>query len=134
MHVITIEKFLEITFWADESIPSIKRFELRPKVYCSDGHNVSVQGHCGSYSEPRVFSPKYNSVELGFPSSEDKIFKSEFSDGDDIAGYVPINVVHNYIQAHGGVDVKTTLMKCKDVQIKKQLMNYILKDKLEKFI
>ena len=133
MNAITVEEFLELTFWVDDTNPD-RRFEIRPKVYCSDGHNVSVQGHCGSYSKPREFSPKYLNVELGYPSSEDKLFKSEFSDGDDIAGYVPINIVHDYIQSHGGVDVKTTLKKCKDVNMKKQLMKYIIKDKLDKFI
>jgi hypothetical protein len=76
-----------------------------PRMVCSDGFEMSVQGHWGAYSCPRDdFADRYQEVEImckadpildehgGHDSGEERIY-----------GYVPIEIVERVIAAHGGL-------------------------------
>lgn len=81
-----------------------------PRMECADGLTLSVQGHFGTYSDPRDdFAEHYSTVEVGFPSEriEDLM---PYIDGDhesdplqSVYGYVPIAVIEKIINAHGGL-------------------------------
>lgn len=83
--------------------------KIFPPMECSDGFKMSVQGHCGAYSQPRDdFAREYRAVEVGYPSErvEDLM---PYIDGQDsnptetVYGYVPIEVIEKIIAAHGGL-------------------------------
>lgn len=82
--------------------------ELRPRLCCNDGYSISVQASEFHYCTPRINGAQdYESVELGFPSEEDELI-NEYSDGgfdytETVYGYVPIEIVENLIEKHGGI-------------------------------
>ena len=82
-----------------------------PRVVCADGFSVSVQGHSSAYCSPREdLAEKYSMVELGYPSQPDELI-AEYSEDSDrptdtVYGYVPVSVVSELIEKHGGIDEK----------------------------
>lgn len=82
--------------------------ELRPRLCCNDGYSISAQASEFHYCTPRINGAQdYESVELGFPSEEDELI-NEYSDGgfdytETVYGYVPIEIVENLIEKHGGI-------------------------------
>ena len=83
------------------------------RIRCADGHSISVQGHWGAYSEPRGTGGPWLSVECGFPMDAGDRYVSpgpaleQYADSDDangntVYGYVPIETVAAWIDAHGG--------------------------------
>lgn len=92
-------------------------FFLIPKIYCNDGFNVSIQVHNGAYCASengyREFGLDWREVEWGYPSQPltDKKYNPEDPDGTSVGGYVPIEVMEELIEQHGGIDLKTTLEK-----------------------
>lgn len=85
----------------------VKEYGVRPRIFCKDGFNVSVQAGYGMYSEPRAVSNFYLMVELGFPSSEIPELNEYAEDKDNhkttVFGYVPIDLVEDLIAKHGGI-------------------------------
>lgn len=82
--------------------------ENRPRLYCNDGYSISVQASSFHYCKPRLNGIRdYESVELGFPSTEDELI-NEYAENDSIYtqtiyGYVPIEIVEKLINKHGGI-------------------------------
>lgn len=67
----------------------------------------SVQASELHYCEPRCNGAQdYENVELGFPSIEDELI-NEYAEDDPytktIYGYVPIEIVEELINKHGGI-------------------------------
>jgi len=82
--------------------------ELNKKVVCADGFTMSVQAHESAYCEPRLNKQKnYSLVEVGFPSSEEKLLMPWAEDKnrprETVYGYVPVGTVTNVIAKHGGI-------------------------------
>ena len=69
-------------------------YPFLPRLVCRDGFSISVQ-----YGE--YFQRDIDSLELGFPSSEE-ILLDEYKD-DDVYPYVPISLVSYIIERHGGI-------------------------------
>ncbi len=81
--------------------------KIFPAMNCADGFSISVQGHRGAYSRPRDdFAEKYTAVECGYPTTHEPLL-DEYQDGGDptdtVYGYVPISVVIEVIEKHGGL-------------------------------
>lgn len=79
----------------------IKRLE------CVDGFTMSVQASDFSYCSPRVSGADcYTEVEVGFPSAAPVAFMSYAEDPDapteTVYGWVPVNLVEEEIERHGG--------------------------------
>jgi hypothetical protein len=81
-------------------------------IECRDGFYISVQGHRGGYSSPRANDADYYShVECGYPSApvpelaeyKDGDRENRASDTESVYGYVPVNVVADLLNAHGGI-------------------------------
>ena len=92
-----------------------KATNIFPRIKCADGVSLSVQGHYGAYSRPRDdFAETYLLVEVGYieddkeePMAPPESWR-EHADGDfpsSIYGYVPVRLVEEFIDAHGGVAV-----------------------------
>jgi hypothetical protein len=82
-----------------------------PKIECSDGFALSVQGHYGAYSSPRDdFADSYRQVEcMGAPMADELLapYERECNGGDDwmVYPYVPVEVIVALIEKHGGLKV-----------------------------
>jgi hypothetical protein len=79
-----------------------------PWIECVDGFKMSVQCHSGSYCTPRTdHSRYYTHVEVGFPSDIPTTFLSYAEDSDNptntVYGWVPIELVAEEINLHGGI-------------------------------
>ncbi len=86
--------------------PGVKR------LHCNDGFSMSVQAHYGAYCAPRVDHTKtdyYFEVEVGFPSEREELLMEYVEDYDNptetVYGYVPVEVVQEVIEKHGGIKV-----------------------------
>lgn len=81
-----------------------------PKVICADGFTMSVQASSSHYCSPRDNEGPYVSVEIGFPSERVEEFM-DYIDGnrddtdptDTVYGWVPVHVVVEVIDQHGGL-------------------------------
>lgn len=76
-------------------------------VICNDGFRVSIQGSKYAYCSPREDNSWYYNVELGFPSESDELIL-EYAENIDsptntVYGYVPVQIVEELIEKHGGV-------------------------------
>jgi hypothetical protein len=81
---------------------------LRPEIRCIDGFTMSVQASKGHYCSPRLDLPYgFTSVEVGYPSEAEELLLP-FADGDSgVYGWVPVEVVEQVIEKHGGLEVTT---------------------------
>ena len=79
-----------------------------PRVVCASGFSMSVQAHDGAYCSPRANNaPRYDQVEVGFPSDTEPLLMEYCEDKRDptntVYAYVPVQVVTNVIAKHGGI-------------------------------
>lgn len=98
----------------DEFINGERFFYLgsRPRVVCKDGFTISIQASKNHYCYPRAsFKPRdgktYSAVELGYPSAVDDLITFYAKDDEytkTVYGWVPIDVVVQLIEKHGGID------------------------------
>lgn len=85
--------------------------ELRPKVTCKDGFEISIQASENHYCSPRkTFKPReglvYDEVELGFPNMKDDLIAEYADDADytkSVYPFVPVEIVLELIEKHGGM-------------------------------
>lgn len=86
-------------------------FPLAKRIVCADGFSLSVQTTHGAYCQPRENLGPWWAVEVGFPSAEPELIM-EYAEQpekptDTVYGYVPIELVEELIQLHGGPDAET---------------------------
>jgi hypothetical protein len=111
-----LQEFFKLTFRpCDIGIDSEFDYQhLRPKVVCKDGTTLSVQASRTHYCQPRMggFGP-YREVEVwpevAPPQSWGKYYDGEYEKGvTGVFGYVPVELVQDFIDGHSGIDVKKT--------------------------
>ena len=106
---MNLETFLIETFNTEHG------YCFRPRLFCKDGFNMSVQASAGHYCIPRKTVDSYESVEIGFPSEEEGIIISYAEDKNSptqtVYACVPIQLVQDVINKHGGIDVDKTFEK-----------------------
>lgn len=81
-------------------------FVVRPRIECNDGFSMSVQGGEFTYSNPREYGLRFESMEVGFPSEYEELIREYASDEDfteTIYPYVPTDVILEVIKKHGGM-------------------------------
>lgn len=81
-------------------------------IICKDGFKISVQAGEGIYSSPRGPSTLYSAVELGYPNQSIPAFAEWQESGPDdntdtVWGYVPITLVVELLNSHGGESENT---------------------------
>lgn len=79
----------------------------RPEIECADGTTLSVQASTVHYSMPRENDGPYTHVEVGFPSVMPPWWNSYAEDKDiteTVAPFVPVGLVREFIDDHGGSD------------------------------
>ena len=82
--------------------------KMYARVACADGFMMSVQANNTAYCYPRSDDAyRYESVEVGFPSSEEPMLTKYAEDPerptDTVYSYVPVGVVTTLIAKHGGM-------------------------------
>lgn len=86
-------------------------FNVFPMIVCNDGFELSVQGHAGAYSYPRDdWADEYEQVEIMAIQKADPLLEPYERDcnavGEDmIYPYVPVSVIVQIIEKHGGLTV-----------------------------
>lgn len=88
------------------------KYCMRPKIVCKDGFSMSVQGSEGHYCSPRKTLDYYISMEIGFPSQKEDLIM-EYTEQheqptDTVYGWVPVGVIDDVIEKHGGIDEDKT--------------------------
>lgn len=90
---------------------------LRPKVFCKDGFNVSIQGSEWHYSTPRKNVKKYKAMELGYPSKKEPLILKYADDKKQptstVYAFVPMEVIEKVIKKHKGFDYERTVKEAK---------------------
>ena len=83
--------------------------KLAPRVVCADGAIISVQASRTHYCHPRDDEGPYIEVEVGYPTNVDEMpasWKEYTEDTDqvaaDIYAFIPIELVTQFIDEHGG--------------------------------
>lgn len=85
--------------------------DLAKRTICTDGVSLSIQASKHHYCTPRLDNGPYLAVEIGFIQNADASpltppeTWSEYADGEfpsDVYGYVPIELVEEFIESHGG--------------------------------
>lgn len=85
---------------------------LAQKITCVDGTTLSVQASQFHYCTPRTDHGPYIEVEVGFPSAPPPETWGQYYDGSreefvsnpsgSVYGRIPVGLVREYIDAHGG--------------------------------
>ena len=108
---------VECTQMSMEKVYNNNYFHL-PRVYCKDGFNISIQitngNYCGSENGIRTFGIDWKLVEWGFPSQPidgEKYMCEDTETINGVGGYVPVELMEELIEEHGGIDIQTTLQK-----------------------
>lgn len=75
-------------------------------IRCKDGFKISVQSNSGAYSSPRDGVGPWHMVECGFPSEVPteimQYCEDPYNPTGTVYGYVPIELVEQMIENHGG--------------------------------
>ena len=81
--------------------------EVTKRIECNDGFSISVQANNFTYCMPREDKAwPYSEVELGFPSEVDDLiedYSEEPGTTETVYPYVPIDIVNELIEKHGGI-------------------------------
>lgn len=81
--------------------------DLVPYISCKDGFKVSVQASNTHYCEPRDDNGPWSKVECGFPTEAVPCWLEYAADKDrptdTVYGYVPILLVVEALDSHGGI-------------------------------
>ena len=77
------------------------------RVVCEDGFSMSVQAREFCYCTPRNDTGPYHSVEVGYPSEKEALLmpwaETPSEPTDTVYGWVPVGVIRQVIEAHGGM-------------------------------
>lgn len=104
---MTLQEFIKQTTKIENEYMNV-----RNRLICNDGFNMSVQGSRGHYCTPRTNTDSYQSLEIGFPSEEEPLIYQYAEDKerltDTVYGYVPVEIIQEVINKHGGIDFEKT--------------------------
>lgn len=77
--------------------------QVAPWITCCDGTTLSVQASSTHYCSPRRdYAPCYTHVEVGYLSCVPPAEWDEFDCGSDVYAQVPVGLVREFIEMHGG--------------------------------
>lgn len=83
-----------------------------PRIHCNDGFVMSVQASKTHYCTPRDNYGPWTHFEIGFPSHEEPLIMGHVEDPsaptETVYGYVPVGVILDVIEKHGGIDDSMT--------------------------
>lgn len=104
----TVSDFLKVTCRVYK-VGGVEMQDTRPRIVCKDGFSISVQGGEALYSRPRknLRDGAYKEVECGFPSQKEELLMKYAEDTskptETVYAYVPVSVVEQVLEKHGGM-------------------------------
>ena len=78
------------------------RLQQVPRIVCKSGLAMSVQASRFHYCSPRDDEGPWDKVEIGYPNKWLTELE-EYGDGENIFGFVPIELVEKIIEDNGGI-------------------------------
>lgn len=99
--------FKDIIAEANDGVDIFGYRENAKRLELNDGESISVQASGFHYCSPRNNDGPYYAVECGYPSVRPQEAMMEFAENHEdptetVYGYVPIQVVQDFIDLHGG--------------------------------
>lgn len=81
---------------------------IRPRIYCKDGWNASIQASFTHYCSPeKDNADHYTHVEVGYISEEEEKLIPYAEDKDwlcnTVYGYVPVEILDDVLKSHGEI-------------------------------
>jgi len=123
------EPYLNIlNYINDKKLSYIFGSVKKPRLYCLDGFNISIQGGYGNYSNPKKTVEIYDTMEIGFPSEI-----CDLCEVGDVAGYVTVKELQRLVDEHGGIDFQKSLKNYNYTNAKKYLRELKLKRILNEY-
>ena len=102
MNIGTLDALQAFLATPTQSTPSGHQYKpIAQRLQCSDGFSMSVQASESHYSEPRTNQGPYSKVEVWLCGEVPEW--SEYGDGEDPYAFVPIELVAQLIDHHGGI-------------------------------
>ena len=93
---------------AEHATQGDRLFPMSRRIVCKDGFSLSVQANRRAYCVPRDSDGPWEKVEVGFPSDTPELILEYAEEEDDptgtVYGYVPIGLVEQLIELHGGME------------------------------
>lgn len=84
-----------------------KTLYIRPRIICKDGFQISIQASDTHYCKPQnIYAEVYEKVELGYPNEKEDLIMDYAEDEGDIEtvyAYVPVTIVDEMLEKHGGI-------------------------------
>ena len=85
--------------------------QVRPRIVCADGFEMSVQAGSHWYCYPRanLRDGNYSEVEVGYPSDIEPLIMSYAEGGgktgytENVYAYVPVDLIDEVLEKHGGI-------------------------------
>jgi len=130
---MTFQDWLNITTLKIQTNTFLSEIIFRPIIWCKDGFNFSVQGNEYTYCTPRIYTNKYECMEIGNLSEKEELLELlDNYDGDGVYGYVSIEIIKKIINKHGGIDVYKTFEQHKNKY--PNIQKFLRKDKLKRIL
>ena len=96
------------TYEYDGGLDTFSVKEIAERITCNDGFALSVQASKNHYCAPKTNDAEvYTEVEIGFPSGVEGVLMPYAEDSlapmDTVYGFVPVSIVCEVIDKHGGI-------------------------------
>ena len=116
-----IKNNLKVTYPAEEysSLNHMLTSSRLPQIHCTDGFSMSVQVGYSLYCKPKKVAKRYSEVEIGYPSDHEPLIEEyaecftfeelDIDFTDTVYPYVPVKVVDNVLEKHGGIDINRSV-------------------------
>ena len=103
--VTTVEVDWFLNYYNAYSMSLGNKANTRPPIVCEDGFTISVQASEIHMSKPfQTGAEHYTHVEVGYPSQHEETLEPYRNrEGVPVYWYVPIEVVEEIVQSHGGI-------------------------------
>ena len=97
---------MDLNYWFQRT--PFARHQQYPQITCKDGFQLSVQVGKFYYCAPRANTGPWSKVEVGFPSMAPELIQEWAEDPENLTDTVyvnvPIELVQQLIDLHGGID------------------------------
>lgn len=86
---------------------------INPHLVCKDGTRLSVQANESAYCTPRENVGPYTEFEVKLYGNDLPDTWNEYAefDGSNLYAYLPVTLIQEFIDAHGGIDISKTITK-----------------------
>ena len=109
--MFSINDYIQNNTTLDPDVTRLIRRSNAPRIFCTDGFNMSVQASMGHYCSPRTCDTDvYTAFEIGFPSEPEELIL-EYAESPEfptetVYSQVPAEIIEQIVEKHGGIRIK----------------------------